>query len=574
MIFDRFLVEGVTVFFRTMLFFFKVVGEKAVSTNELTEFCQTFESEMTSFSDYFAFRTDISSIYINQQLLNKARRIEYDSLIKSQTKTTKQKKQGVDKCIDESPFCFGTRHFRTQKETNFCTKSSNYVDKIKFNYFDPFSCRNASLSSNPIPSEEMLNLKHLTNQFTSYRNGNGCEDDLPNDQPDLLQIVPSFEKQLSFHTSGTFKKPVDSFNNFDQMTSQNNKSLSKPVELPPAGPLMKMHTTKDDTLFVPHFGKVHSHVGYRFDNSFKSAMKSQGFSREENLEESSSFFKLLKQDSEKIETHENPKPEFPPTDLFQNKRATPEVNRLKPSKSESHAHRFFGCGFEPFSEQQKKKQIQESELILVRTDHICHLRRLSYLRLKDQKRIKQLFFEKTKRLIKKQLGWVISAHFYQNENKFRKMKTIKEEKEEIESNTISKLLSSSNKLNNHSISANDLRPCRSQERKASTHFETTSDALPKTNHTLSKQTSEFPTNLPSPPLKPQKKPTPFALSKHKSTKDVQQRSANNLSHNESSQLALKQPSEPLLLAKKKPLVLSSNLDAKDKTRKPPAKASK
>jgi len=335
-----------------------------------------------------------------------------------------------------------------------------------------------------------------------------------------------------------------------------------------------MHTTQGDTPSLPHFSKMQSQVGSRFEKSFKSGTKTNGFSPEDNLEENSSFFMLLKKDSEKTDNQHDSKAELIPNLQPMPRSSTSEVNRLKPSKSESYAHRIAGFGFEMGSEQQRKKDLQQAELLLVRTDHVCHLRRLSYLRVKDQKKIKQLFFEKSKRLIKKQLGLVISVHFYQNEKSNKRMKTIREENEENESQTISKILNSSSKLNNHSVSANVLRPCRSQERKGSTYFETDSIVVPKQTPTLLKQPSELISTSVNGQILNEKKMAVPVLSKNKSTYDSAQLLPKQPIKTKSSQLNLKKSVELLFRSKKKPPELMTNSDIKEKPRKPPVKVAK
>jgi len=551
-----------------MLFFFKIIGERASSTIELTEFCQMFESEMISFCDFVTFRKGISTIYINQHILFKARKIEYTSLIESQLKQNRQKKQSNDKCIDESPFCFGTRHFRTQKESNFCVKSSNFVEKIKFNYFDPFSCRNASLSSNPIPLEEMLNLKHLTNQFTSYRNGSTIVDDLQVEKVESSQLAPpQFDKQISFQKIGDLKNHSDSFHYFDAISSQKTKKYLRQSQIPAIIPLLKIHTTESDvsnSLFLDHNS---SQIENRFDPLWKSMLKPMGNSSEDIQEKDSNFFMLLKNDSEKNDIQQEAKVELTTNDPYYAHNF--EINRLKSSKSESHAHQISKFILESVSEQQHKKELQQNELLLVRSDHICHLRGLSYLLAKEQRKIKQLFFEKSRRLIKKQLGLVISVYFYQNEKSSKRMKTI----EENDCQTITKILNSTRKLN-YSLSMNVLRFCRSQEKCKLDCFDAGLNLLPKKLTTLLGQPSDYnSSSIIRQPLD-LKKTKASTLIKIKSMHDPTGLATKPMTKNVSSQMNIKQSPEVFPHPKKNSSEWKFKSDIKDKTRKPPAKISK
>ncbi len=133
-------------YFKFALFFLQIFGEKVVAGEEISDFCQNFENELSQFTDFQQMNEEIAGMYINHELLNRARKIENKRFNQSQPKLLTRNKP--TKSFSDSPMCYVTRITKIYDENHAGSKMHNYIGKIKLNYFQNFANKKSPLTPN------------------------------------------------------------------------------------------------------------------------------------------------------------------------------------------------------------------------------------------------------------------------------------------------------------------------------------------------------------------------------------------------------------------------------------------
>jgi hypothetical protein len=405
-IFDRFLVEGKTAFFRTLLFFMKRFGESCLKDcHESSSFWNKFEFKISIYSKVAHYKSKISKLYINEETLKAVQKQLISEKMEGEGKRDTSRHQYGDRCIFESPFCFNSRSIHLNKDLNFVLISSDYIDLLKFNYFDPFKSKNEADDGNHLSDNELQDFNHLSDKFSSYREWDySVSKDQSEIQSNIDNKLESFEertmkidqyrtnaeinKNVSFSATKN-KKPLDFITNeFCTNENQelfNNEALNFP----------NLQCLKAQSEIFCRQGRDFPHVQFDKNNQAGNHCSTDNHNSE--------FFGLLTQDLA-LDDRTGRDVHIPINEDI--------VTRAKASKSECKpfVDKISGIGFK---EKQSKHPHLQSELLLVRSNHICYLRHLNLARLNEIFIIKELFFEKRNRLIDKHLGMLITAFLSQ-----------------------------------------------------------------------------------------------------------------------------------------------------------------
>ena len=139
--------EGVIAYFKVCIIVFGLVQDTLLKITDMGEVFGFFDKYFDEFDDYAGFKAAMDYLFINKELLNKAR----VTLIAKETTLYKKtfNKNASERCNANSPYCFVKHEEVFSEHANFVLKEYNIVDNIKAGYFDPYtdSKRRASKSN-------------------------------------------------------------------------------------------------------------------------------------------------------------------------------------------------------------------------------------------------------------------------------------------------------------------------------------------------------------------------------------------------------------------------------------------
>lgn len=131
------MLEGVIAYFKVCIVIFGLVENLLLKITDFGEFFGFFDKFLVSYTDYAGFKTSLDSVFINKELLNKAR----FTLISKETILFKKSfnNNATEKCNTNSPYCFVKKEEVFSEYVNFATKEYNIVDNLKASHFNPYA---------------------------------------------------------------------------------------------------------------------------------------------------------------------------------------------------------------------------------------------------------------------------------------------------------------------------------------------------------------------------------------------------------------------------------------------------
>lgn len=136
-IFDYFLLEGVMAYFKVCIVIFGLVEDTLLKVSDLGEFFGFFDKYLAAYTDYVGFKTAYDSVFLNKELLGKAR---LTLIAKEMAIYQRTFNHGAsEKCNENSPYCFVKREEVFSEYVNYIVKDYNIVDNLKSAYFSPYN---------------------------------------------------------------------------------------------------------------------------------------------------------------------------------------------------------------------------------------------------------------------------------------------------------------------------------------------------------------------------------------------------------------------------------------------------
>ena len=383
-------------------------GQKLIkNSKDMIAFFRAFEHSLNDFDDIARFKKEVQKIYVNKTLLKKASNLLTLDKQEALYKTSRGRETNRDQCLSISPFCFATRVKRSLKDRGSILKSVDFLDILKYNYFEPFAFKNTSVNSNPVPMEEMADFSNLNNRFTSFRESNllGRATTNHNNEPNIYTSLPLFVRGKSYENGIRHKSALIEYHDIqisDDIVNgkQNFNKESTNVEEKKAIEFSKSesHNSEDD--------KNSEQIFPVYEHQFEKLYKFQ----EEISIRRFQFWQSHSFDGKGSGRRSQPQPAHTsPSTPNRDYHTEDDVeNRPRVSKSE-----FSTMRPKMIIDKQAMNGMKlicktnaeiENSILITRSEHVCYLKAIDKHKLKENRKLKQIFFEKSNRLVNKHLG--------------------------------------------------------------------------------------------------------------------------------------------------------------------------